>query len=308
MVSGGQDTYLVVYDLVSDQALYKLMGHNEPVANVGLFQTEDPRLRGSVQTILVSGAQDGFLKFWDLQKQCCVLTVPSDELMTKVSDFLLIPELKTLVVGSGGGGQHEQYLKLFKIGVNPETLKLETKPMMRLKKETQGRVLELAYLPAKKLLCCMTAGEGASSQAQVGAKIEYFKVNIDNEESLLKKMARTEKRKKVKQAKKAAEDANDDAPLESKVDKDTLREAVAGGRYDVSMHFSKKAVLDLDIAQKVTRMAHHLPSKQEAKRGEVSIFLAAQNRVVRYRFDTKQEGEDNRFSRLQSVGDTLGSH
>lgn len=29
MYSGGQDTYIVVYDLVSDQAQYKLMGHKE---------------------------------------------------------------------------------------------------------------------------------------------------------------------------------------------------------------------------------------------------------------------------------------
>jgi len=27
MFSGGQDTYIVVYDLVSDQAMYKLVGH-----------------------------------------------------------------------------------------------------------------------------------------------------------------------------------------------------------------------------------------------------------------------------------------
>lgn len=27
MFSGGQDTYIVVYDLVSDQAMYKLLGH-----------------------------------------------------------------------------------------------------------------------------------------------------------------------------------------------------------------------------------------------------------------------------------------
>ena len=31
MYSGGQDTYIVVYDLVSDTAQYKLMGHKEQV-------------------------------------------------------------------------------------------------------------------------------------------------------------------------------------------------------------------------------------------------------------------------------------
>ena len=31
MYSGGQDTYIVVYDLVSDTAQYKLMGHKEQI-------------------------------------------------------------------------------------------------------------------------------------------------------------------------------------------------------------------------------------------------------------------------------------
>lgn len=72
-----------------------------------------------------------------------MLSVSSDEMMTKISDFALIPELKTLVVGSGGGAQNEAYLKLFKIQINPKTFMLDTQPYSKLKKETSGKVIEL---------------------------------------------------------------------------------------------------------------------------------------------------------------------
>lgn len=68
MISGGADTYIVVYDLVSDQAQFKLLGHKEPVTNLAMFQIENPFLKGQVQKILVTASKDGFLKFWDLEK------------------------------------------------------------------------------------------------------------------------------------------------------------------------------------------------------------------------------------------------
>jgi WD40 repeat protein len=67
MYSGGQDTYIVVYDLASDQAQYKLMGHKENITQISLFSMENPYLKGRVQKILVSSSKDGFLKFWDLE-------------------------------------------------------------------------------------------------------------------------------------------------------------------------------------------------------------------------------------------------
>jgi len=59
---------------------------------------KNPYLKGRTQNILVSSSKDGFLKFWDLEQQCCVSSF-SDELMTKVSDFVMIPELKAIVAG-----------------------------------------------------------------------------------------------------------------------------------------------------------------------------------------------------------------
>ena len=67
MFSGGQDTYIVVYDLVSDQAQYKMKGHKEQITQLSMFQMQNPFLKGKTQQILVSSSKDGFLKFWDLE-------------------------------------------------------------------------------------------------------------------------------------------------------------------------------------------------------------------------------------------------
>jgi hypothetical protein len=55
-------------------------------------------------------------------------------------------------------------------------------------------------------------------------KFELIKVNIDNKDSILKKMLRHEKRKALKRSKEEAEDADDDQDaLENiKIDKDAL--------------------------------------------------------------------------------------
>lgn len=37
LYSAGQDTYIVVYDLVSERAEYKLMGHREEVTDLKMF-------------------------------------------------------------------------------------------------------------------------------------------------------------------------------------------------------------------------------------------------------------------------------
>lgn len=123
MFSGGQDTYIVVYDLVSDQAQYKMKGHKEQITELALFKMKNPYLKGKTQQILVSSSKDGFLKFWDLEQQSCVSSF-SDELMTKVSGFVMIPELKAIVIG---GGSEENHLKLYQVFIDEKTYLLDVK-------------------------------------------------------------------------------------------------------------------------------------------------------------------------------------
>ena len=165
--------------------------------------------------MLISSSKDGFLKFWDLEQQSCLSSF-SDELMTKIADFVLVPELKVIVVGCGSDATH---LKLYQVFINEKTYLLDIKIQQKIKKESTGRVIEMRYDTSKRLLSCLNSDN----------KLEFFKVTIDNEESILKKMVRIEKRRSLKRTKNEAEEnqeANDDLPLERKVDKAAIRNQI----------------------------------------------------------------------------------
>ncbi len=79
-------------------------------------------------------------------------------------------------------------------------------------------------------------------------KFELIKVNLDNKESILKKMLRHEKRKALKRKREELDEADDDedALNNIKIDKDELAQKLQKGEYDVGLHFSKKLAFSLD--------------------------------------------------------------
>lgn len=102
----------------------------------------------------------------------------------------------------------------------------------------------MQYNDKKHILSCL------SYEKAKGNILEYFKVNIDKEDSILKKLVRIEKRKSLKRAKnfsdKKAEDIDkdeanlaeeEDLPIEKKVDKEAIRDKLSKGDYDLSVHF-----------------------------------------------------------------------
>ena len=65
---------------------------------------------------------------------------------------------------------------------------MDVKIQPKVKKESAAKVIELKYDGDKRVLTCLNSDN----------KLEFFKINIDSEESLLKKMIRVEKRKGLK--------------------------------------------------------------------------------------------------------------
>ena len=65
-----------------------------------------------------------------------------------------------------------------------------------------------------------------------------FKVNINNEETLIKKLARIEKRKQLKR--KYQEQEEETEMPEYKPNRDDLVKLLRNNEYEVSIHFSKK--------------------------------------------------------------------
>lgn len=65
LISGGADSYIILYDLVASTAEYKLIGHTGPVTQLHTIVTPHP-VRGTTQRSLISASADGLLKVWDL--------------------------------------------------------------------------------------------------------------------------------------------------------------------------------------------------------------------------------------------------
>lgn len=224
IASGSADTYIVVYDLIGDTAQFKLLGHNEQITKLASFAYEHAT-RGSQQTLLISSSKDGLLKFWDLEQQACVLN-SSDQYLSKVETFAMIPELNLLVAGSS-----DNALKIFKLEQVGTAVQCNFKAT--LKKDSGARAIDMFFEKSLKQLIVLSADN----------KLEAIKVNVDNKESLMKKLLRQEKRKTLKRKRDEAED--DDAVPEVNIDKVELKKALDSGAYDISLHFSKKLAFDI---------------------------------------------------------------
>ena len=80
LISGGRDTDIIVWDLVSEVGLFKLRGHTDQITSLNLVDGDVTyRERHDSDIIaedhrLLSTSKDGLIKVWDLSSQTCVET------------------------------------------------------------------------------------------------------------------------------------------------------------------------------------------------------------------------------------------
>jgi hypothetical protein len=58
--------------------------------------------------------------------------------MNKISDFVIIPEIKAIIVGLG---TDDKYLKIYQVYINEKTFILDVKVHQKIKKDCEGRVI-----------------------------------------------------------------------------------------------------------------------------------------------------------------------
>ena len=293
MASGSNDTYIIVYDLIADTAQFKLLGHNESITKLTTIVFKHP-VRGNDQTLLISGAKDGLLKFWDIEQQSCILNT-SDQYLSKIETFVMIPELNLIIAGSS-----DNQLKIFKLQQNGDTGALECNFKTIIKKDSGSRVIELAYEKSLQQLMILSSD----------SKLEVIKVNIDNKDSILKKLIRQEKRKALKRKREDADEVDDDAIPSIKIDKEELQKLIDTNSYDLGLHFSKRLAFDLDQKSKA-RSFFGIPMKTKAQNTVLKIFVAFHsNQVVQYRYEpTKKVGEKElNVPEIEKVFGAMESH
>lgn len=91
LASGGKDTEIVVWDVVSESGLFRLKGHKHVITNLQ-FMKDQP-------DILISSSRDTFVKFWDLQTQHCFKTLIGHR--SEVWDFVYLDKVNRLITGAG---------------------------------------------------------------------------------------------------------------------------------------------------------------------------------------------------------------
>jgi len=201
LVSGGKDTFIIVWDIVSQTGMFKLSGHKGEITNLKFHtfrlplpgvtrdeEDEDDDSKYTTQTLLLSSSKDSLIKVWDHEKQFCVDTLTG--FSYEVWDFDICDNL--LVAGS-----IDNELKIWKLEqkeVKPRIYSYATYTGT-LPRTGKERVMGVAYHSDANLLA-VHSGERA---------LEIFKVNTEKEAKMKQKRRRKRRFGKLQQEGEAEE-------------------------------------------------------------------------------------------------------
>ncbi|AIN96637.1 hypothetical protein LPMP_140560 [Leishmania panamensis] len=114
LCSAGQDTDITVWDLVSQEASFRLRGHRGGVVALAVVHPSsistgtvgDMRSTAFDRTLLLSGSADGLVKTWDLILRQCLHTVIASD--TQITAMMVDSQGRRLYCGL-----RENYLKVY---------------------------------------------------------------------------------------------------------------------------------------------------------------------------------------------------
>ena len=81
LASGSNDGSVVLWDIVAETGLFRLLGHRGGITDLNFVSVGSPTTpsttsgSSSMMDLLVSSSLDGLVKIWDLQGQCCIQTI-----------------------------------------------------------------------------------------------------------------------------------------------------------------------------------------------------------------------------------------
>ncbi|KAL7428600.1 hypothetical protein ACHAXH_001719 [Discostella pseudostelligera] len=75
LASGGADGVVVLWDVIAETGLFRLLGHRGPVTGIAFFRPSVVGNESSDIDGLATSGSDGLVKVWDLNGQCCVQTL-----------------------------------------------------------------------------------------------------------------------------------------------------------------------------------------------------------------------------------------
>lgn len=71
LASGGQDTDIVIMDIVSEAGKCRLTGHSGPITDTCFYESAE----NTDKSIIISSSKDKQIKLWNIATQCCFRTI-----------------------------------------------------------------------------------------------------------------------------------------------------------------------------------------------------------------------------------------
>ena len=105
LASGSADGVVILWDVVAETGLFRLLGHRGPVTGISFFQPGENA--GGIDGLVTSGA-DSLVKVWDLGGQCCVQTLTGHRGPVGCLDCSVVKRPG----GAGPGGEGENQWRL----------------------------------------------------------------------------------------------------------------------------------------------------------------------------------------------------
>ena len=203
LASGGRDTDVILWDLVTESGLYRLKGHKDGVNGVVLLEQDGHDGGGGgggVPSHAVSVSKDALVKVWDLATQHCVQTLTGHR--SEVWSVEVSPDGRRMVTGAAD--RQLRVWSLFEDGGDEEDgeAKGDEEPnvcayMGSVLRESNDRCLNLKYGAGGRLLAAQ----------DVGKLVDVYKVRSEAEAK--KKMKRRFKRAREKRQQKKKGDAGE---------------------------------------------------------------------------------------------------
>lgn len=92
LLSCGTDNSLILWDIRTNKAIFKILGHPEPISSIDISFDS---------TMITSSSYDGLVRLWDMLKGTCLRTmVPESGSTSAIALCKLTPNSKYLLFAS----------------------------------------------------------------------------------------------------------------------------------------------------------------------------------------------------------------
>jgi U3 small nucleolar RNA-associated protein 12 len=332
LCSGGQDTDITVWDLVSQEASFRLRGHRGGVVALSLVpssaagarainNTNNSSYNGALaagavsrdRTLLLSGSADGLVKTWDLTLRQCLYTVIASD--TQITAMVADSQGKRLYCGL-----RENYLRVY----NTEPLLLggaageegDTMATATVQKYEEGAIVDHGTVPRryhKPITALAFSHDGTYIVGCTSRTVEVF--HVLTAEDVKKKVYRKRKRRRAPAADEAAAGENDDSEDEG-IRGDTPKNpkanaGAAAATTAASATAAEEVVLlrTFFLTQKV-RSVHFIPptAREQVSEADTLHIAVTYNNNTMETFTTTLTTSDREGAAVRTLTDLKSRH